>query len=116
MRLHRWHGRCPPARQQADRLANSIAELEKKSGGRLGVALQQFGNGTIFEYRGTERFAMCSTFKFALAAMTLERSGLRDRKLAFTPDEILSYAPYTNARANLGWMQCVGRSAPLGYA
>ena len=47
---------------------------------------------------------MCSTFKFALAAMTLERDGLRERKLPFAPEDILSYAPYTKERSELGWM------------
>ena len=47
---------------------------------------------------------MCSTFKFALAAMTLEREGLRDRKLVFAADDILSYAPYSRERAAIGWM------------
>lgn len=71
------------------------------------MALHEFGKGTAFEYRGSERFAMCSTFKFALAAMTLEREGLRGRRLAFAPEEILSYAPYTKERAQLGWMSAL---------
>ncbi|MXO64016.1 class A beta-lactamase [Qipengyuania oceanensis] len=85
-------------------LASRMAEIEAASGGRLGVALHSPDAGTVFLHRGDERFAMCSSFKLALAAMALERPGLRDARLGFGPDEVLGYAPYAKQRAALGWM------------
>lgn len=81
-----------------------IADIEAASGGRLGVALHSQDRGPLYAYRGGERFAMCSTFKFALAAMTLDTSGLRERRLTYGAQDLLSYAPYAKERATLGWM------------
>jgi beta-lactamase class A len=47
--------------------------IEANAGGRLGVAMLDTGNGDRFAWRGDERFAMCSTFKFLLAAAVLAR-------------------------------------------
>lgn len=87
-----------------DRLAARITALEAASGERLGVALYSQDNGLLFAHRGAERFAMCSTFKFALAAMALETEGLRNAQLDFAPNDILSYAPYAKERAEIGHM------------
>ena len=68
------------------------------------MALYSQGQGLVSSYRGAERFAMCSTFKFALAAMALRQPGLRDARLDFQTADILSYAPYAKQRASIGWM------------
>ncbi|AMU95757.1 hypothetical protein AOA14_14175 [Sphingopyxis terrae subsp. terrae NBRC 15098] len=77
-------------------VANRIAALEKKSGGRLGVAVtDQFGK-LIVGHRADERFAMCSTFKLLLAAQTLTaaKNGVSLRTpLPFTRAELLPYSP-----------------------
>ena len=85
-------------------LAVRMAGIEAASGGRLGLALHSPDRGVIYAYRGDERFAMCSTFKLALAGMMLDTPGLRDKWLAFGAQDILSYAPYAKDRAALGWM------------
>ena len=78
------------------------AELEKKAGGRLGVAV--LGGGRVFtHYRGDERFALCSTFKLALAALVLRegqagRLNLREI-VSYSEADLLEYGPDT--RANL---------------
>lgn len=53
--------------------AAKIKALEKASGGRLGVAVLDTENGTHLEYRGQERFAMCSTYKLLETAAILAR-------------------------------------------
>ena len=46
--------------------ARTLADLERRHGGRLGVAI--LGAGAAITPRGDERFAMCSTFVGRLAA------------------------------------------------
>src|SRR5689334_20191700 len=50
-----------------------IAAIEKRSGGRIGVAALDTGNGKRLDYRSEERFPMCSTFKFLAGAAVLKR-------------------------------------------
>lgn len=80
-------------------LAAAIAAAEAKSGGRLGVAVRDTGSGARFSHRGDERFPMCSTFKFLLAAMVLAevdagRERL-DRTLPITKADLVAYSPMT---------------------
>ena len=53
-------------------LPKQIAAIEQRVGGRLGVAALDTGNGRRIEYRATERFPMCSTFKFLVAGAILD--------------------------------------------
>ena len=55
------------------RLRDAIAALEKQSGGRLGVAVIDTARNQHFQWRSDERFPLCSTFKFILAAAILQR-------------------------------------------
>lgn len=76
-----------------------FAALEAKSGGRLGVALTDGSGRILTSYRADERFAMCSTFKLALAGMVLDRYGkggpsLR-MPLRFTRADIVFHHPVT---------------------
>ncbi len=78
-------------------LQSQIAGLEKSSGGRLGVAVLDTGSGKSFAWRGDERFAFCSTFKFLLAAAVLQRvdSGQEQfsRRLTITKADLLPHSP-----------------------
>ncbi len=49
-----------------------IKRIEVNVGGRLGVAVLDMATGARAAWRGDERFAMCSTFKFLLAAAVLD--------------------------------------------
>lgn len=53
--------------------AAALAELEHRSGGRLGVAVLDTGTGQLTGHRQDERFALCSTFKLLLAAAVLQQ-------------------------------------------
>lgn len=56
------------------RLAQAVAALERRSRGRLGVAVVDTATRQRFSHRGDERFPLCSTFKFLLAADLLARA------------------------------------------
>lgn len=59
--------------------AAAITRLEAASGGRLGLTVLDLDTGRRFSHRGGERFPLCSTFKFLLAANILT---LADRRPA----------------------------------
>jgi beta-lactamase class A len=79
--------------------AARFAALERRHGGRLGVAILDTGSGWRVAHRGDERFLMCSTFKLLLAAAVLARvdSGEEklDRRIVYGNDVLLDYAPVT---------------------
>lgn len=92
----------PPARSRvtnADRVVARLAELERRRGGRLGVALFDSHGGRHADYRGDERFLLCSTFKLLLVSAVLTRVDHRaerlDRRIVFGNDAVLDYAPVT---------------------
>jgi beta-lactamase class A len=94
-----------PALAQSD-LKSQIEALERRSGGRLGVAVLDTGSGRRFAWRGDERFPLCSTFKFLLAAAILEaaeagRERLR-RHVAIAQTDILSNSPFSKSRVGRG--------------
>jgi beta-lactamase class A len=88
--------------------AQSIAALERRCGGRLGVMAVDTGSGRALAHRADERFAMCSTFKLLLAAMVLDRvdAGKEslDRVLPYGPADLLEHAPVTRSRLGEGGM------------
>ncbi len=77
-------------------------------GGRLGVCAIDTRSGARILYRAGERFAMCSTFKWLLAAAVLKRSesGQQplDQRVLYSKADLLSYAPVTTARMAGGGM------------
>lgn len=77
-----------------------LAALEKKHGGRLGVAIRDAGNGWTVSHRGGEPFLMCSTFKVVLVGAVLDKVDRHaeslDRRLVFARPDVLDWAPVTN--------------------
>ncbi|WP_417279915.1 class A beta-lactamase [Celeribacter sp.] len=73
---------------------------------RIGVCVQNLATGQMYQHRGEERFAMCSTFKASLAALCLreaDRGALDlDEKLAFRESELLPTSPVTKRHAEAG--------------
>lgn len=92
----------------ADSFADRLAQLEQAHGGRLGVCAIDSGSGRRLGYRAGERFAMCSTFKLALAAQVLARvdDGKESltRRVPFGEKDLLEYAPITRERVTSGGM------------
>ena len=89
-------------------LNEQFAAIERGIGGRLGVSALDTGTGRRLGYRGSELFAMCSTFKFLLAACILKRidDGKEDfkRRISYSEKDLLEYAPVTRAHVQEGTM------------
>jgi len=88
-----------PAPVQANDLTARLKDLEKQSGGRLGVVIID-GNSRTKAYRGDERFLMCSTFKLLLVGAVLQKvdRGRESlfREVSFSKADILAHAPETS--------------------
>ncbi|HEY5339031.1 MAG TPA: class A beta-lactamase [Rhizomicrobium sp.] len=85
-----------------------IAAIEKRAGGRLGVAALDIQTGRRIGHRADERFAMCSTFKLLLASAVLHRAdqGLErlDRWMPYTKADLLEHAPVSETNLSKGGM------------
>jgi beta-lactamase class A len=91
----------PPAHaaQSDEDIDRRLAELEKKTGGRLGVSAMDTQTNVSFGYRETESFAMCSTFKMLAAGFVLARVDKGDenleRRVVYEKEKLVSYSPET---------------------
>ena len=88
--------------------ARPLADIEASVGGRLGLFALDTGTNRTLAHRADERFAMCSTFKWVLAAAILsevDRGRLSlDERVPYGPRDVLEYAPVTRAHVADGWM------------
>jgi len=94
--------------QSALTSARNPAEIEKETGGRLGVALVDKTGALLLGFNRDDRFAMCSTFKAPLAAAVLTgaeggKFGL-EGTIAFSKDDLLDYAPVVKKNLKRGRM------------
>ena len=89
-----WAAAC---RLGLAREESAFGRLEEKIGGRVGVMAVDTGNERAIWYRADDRFAMCSTFKWVLAASVLEgvdRGEIAlDERLSYSEEDLLDYAP-----------------------
>jgi beta-lactamase class A len=85
-----------------------LAAVEARLGGRVGVLASEPDSPRRLAHRADERFALCSTFKAALAAMALRRCDegalSPDARVAYGAADLLAYAPVTRARLADGAM------------
>jgi beta-lactamase class A len=76
---------------------------ERSSGGRVGVYAENVATGAKLNWRATERFVMCSTFKASLAALVLQRvdqgRDSLERMIPYGAADLHEYAPV--AKENL---------------
>jgi beta-lactamase class A len=83
-----------------------LADLEKRHGGRLGVAALDLATSRRIVHRADERFAMCSTFKLLAAALILARvdrgEERLDRLVTYSKDDLVSYSPVTEKHVGTG--------------
>lgn len=86
--------------------AGRLAALEKREGGRLGVAALDTATGRHIQHRGDERFAMCSVFKFLAAGAILKRvdQGTEhlNRRIEYGESDLLEYAPVSREHVKEG--------------
>ena len=84
----------------------ALKALEARAGGRLGVCFLDTRTNRIDGNRLDERFAMCSTFKLALAAMILRDAQhgrvKLDEVVHYSKKDMLSYAPVTSLHVKEG--------------
>lgn len=82
-----------------DPLAARCRAIEAELGGRLGVALLDGRSGRRSDWRGAERFPMCSTFKWLASAALLARvdAGRErlERRLRFQRAQLVTHSPVT---------------------
>ncbi len=87
-------------------LTRAIAALERKNGGRLGVAILETARDQQIAHRGNERFPLCSTFKFLAAAFILARVDRKQeslsRRIVYSRDILVAHSPITEKHADAG--------------
>lgn len=97
------HGWLSAETSSTAALREAFAEIERINGGRLGVCVVDTGSGKRYGYRQDERFPMCSTFKFLLAAAVLQRVDRHqeklERRIAVPPKPLLFNSPLTEPHA-----------------
>lgn len=88
----------------AEAIAGEIAGLERKLGGRIGVAALDLGTKGRVAHRADERFPMCSTFKLLAAGHVLARADRGDedleRRILFSESDLVAYSPVTRGRVH----------------
>jgi beta-lactamase class A len=93
----------------ANDTASLLADLERRNGGRLGVAALDTANGRRAGYRADELFPLCSTFKFLAAALVLARvdrgQEQLDRRIVFSDKDLVTYSPVTKDHVGPGGMK-----------
>jgi beta-lactamase class A len=89
-------------------LRRRFAEIEARSGGRLGVSALDLQTGLRAGHRAEERFPLCSTFKLLAAAAVLARvdAGREslERRVAYAAADLVAYSPVTERRVGEGGM------------
>lgn len=99
---------CTPSRVAAVPAGASIGEIEARVGGRVGVFALDTGTGRQLAYRPDDRFPMCSTFKWVLAAAILARVDRAElslpERVAYGQADLLEHAPATREHVAEGSM------------
>ncbi len=91
-------------------LNSSMAEVEKRSGGRIGAAALDLQTGQRFAWRGDQRFRMCSTFKMPLSAAILRRVDQGRERL----DRVIPYGPEVLMGNSNATKQNLGKGMTVG--
>jgi len=83
--------------------SSQLTQIERASGGRLGVAVLDTGSGRRAGHREDERFPMCSTFKLLACAHVLARvdrgEERLDRRVVFGAQALVVNSPVTRQHA-----------------
>ena len=96
---------APPENEgRIEGVHTAIAYMESQNGGRFGVSAVNLATGQTITHRGDERFAMCSSFKWLLAALVLQRVQAGEEDLS-RMIELLEEAVGKPAERNLLPMQ-----------
>lgn len=105
--LHAFNAMATEASPVSDEaLLQQLAALERRHGGRLGVAMLDTGSQRLIAHRGDERFAMCSTFKALAVACVLARVDRKQedlsRLIVYGKEQLVPYSPITEKHTGEG--------------
>lgn len=105
---------------QAGTIEQQLADLEKRSGGRLGVALINTADNSQIVYRGNERFAMCSTSKVMAISGVLKLSetskDLLSQTVVIKKSDLVNYNPITEKHLDTAMTLAELSAAALQYS
>jgi beta-lactamase class A len=108
------------APQDTVAIGKKLAELEKSTGGRLGVVLINTADNSQIVYRGDERFPMCSTSKVMAASAILKQSetqtGLLNQRVEIKKSDLVNYNPITEKHLDGGMTIAELTDATLRYS
>lgn len=97
-----------PDTKAEDDADKQLAELEKRTGGRLGVSVLDTETNISIGYREAERFPLCSTYKALAAGFVLARvdqgKEQLDRRVTYGKDVLVTYSPVTEKHAGTDGM------------
>lgn len=89
----------------------ALAALEARVGGRLGALVLDTASGRMTGHHYDEAFAMCSTFKLALAAAVLQQADQGrlklDTALPYSQADMVPHAPVTGPNLTKGAMRII---------
>ncbi len=87
----------------SDDVDKQLADLEKKTGGRLGVSVLDTETNISLGHREEEHFPLCSTYKALAAGFVLARvdqgTEKLDRRVTYGKDKVVTYSPETEKHA-----------------
>jgi beta-lactamase class A len=110
-------GAPTPSTQQIE---DRLAALERRSGGRLGVAAADADGKMTIGHRADERFAVCSTFKVVLAGAILAHSGDIDgglqRRIRYRRSELVANSPVSSQHVDDGMTVAALCAAAIQYS
>lgn len=106
--------------QDAGVIKQQLADLEKSSGGRLGVALIDTADNSQILYRANERFAMCSTSKVMAVSALLKQSethkDILNQRVDIKKSDLVNYNPITEKHVGSGMTLAELSAAALQYS
>jgi beta-lactamase class A len=98
----------PVHAQPHDGLIDTVKQIEKSLGARIGVAVYDEGSGRNWQYHADDRFPMVSTFKTLACATLLSRVDASqeklDRVMTFEESTLVTYSPVTKTRVGSAGM------------
>lgn len=85
---------------------HDLAALERRAGGRLGVAAWRRGGVGTIAWRGDERFPFCSTAKVMVAGAVLARAAhvpdLLAARVRYARTDLVTWSPVTERHVDTG--------------
>jgi beta-lactamase class A len=89
-----------------DGATRALADLERRAGGRLGVAAWRRGGAQVLAWRGDERFPFCSTAKVMVVGTVLAQAArapaLLDERVRYGKTDLVSWSPVTERHVDDG--------------